>query len=41
MDKNIVLKIKDSVDIFLCNEHYLMIYYMNSRQKRVFVLMKK
>lgn len=36
MSKNKIMKIKDSVDIFLSNEHYLMVYYMNSRQRKSF-----
>lgn len=36
MNKKTVVKIKDSVDIFLSNEHYLMVYYMNSRQRKSF-----
>ena len=36
MNRECVLKIKDSVDLFLSNERYLMVYYMNSRQKKSF-----
>lgn len=36
MNKKTVVKIKDSVDIFLSNERYLMVYYMNSRQRKSF-----
>ncbi len=36
MNRDAVIKIKDSVDIFLSNEHYLMVYYMNSRQRKSF-----
>ena len=31
-----VFKIKDSVDLFLSNGRYLMMYYMNSRQRKSF-----
>ena len=31
-----VFKIKDSVDLFLSNGRYLMVYYMNSRQRKSF-----
>lgn len=36
MDGKTVLKIKDSVDLFLSNDRYLMVYYMNSRQRKSF-----
>ena len=36
MNKEVKLKIKDSVDLFLSNERYLMVYYMNSRQRKSF-----
>ena len=36
MDRTTVLKIKDSVDLFLSNDRYLMVYYMNSRQRKSF-----
>ncbi len=36
MDRMTVLKIKDSVDLFLSNDRYLMVYYMNSRQRKSF-----
>lgn len=36
MNDKVVLKIKDSVDIFLSNDKYLMVYYMNTRQKKSF-----
>ena len=31
-----VYKIKDSVDLFLSNKKYLIVYYMNSRQRKSF-----
>ena len=33
-----VYKIKDSVDLFLSNERYLTVYYMNTRQRKTFVI---
>ena len=36
MNRMSVLKIKDSVDLFLSNDRYLMVYYMNSRQRKSF-----
>lgn len=36
MNGNNILKIKDSVDLFLSNEKYLMVYYMNTRQRKSF-----
>ena len=36
MNRMTVLKIKDSVDLFLSNDRYLMVYYMNSRQRKSF-----
>lgn len=36
MDRKTKLKIKDSVDLFLSNDRYLMVYYMNSRQRKSF-----
>ena len=36
MDKKAKIKIKDSVDLFLSNRKYLMVYYMNSRQRKSF-----
>lgn len=36
MNKKVVVKIKDSVDLFLSNDRYLMVYYMNSRQRKSF-----
>lgn len=41
MNKKTVVKIKDSVDIFLSNECYLMVYYMNSRQRKSFRVNKE
>ena len=32
----LIYKVKDSVDLFLSNESYLMAYYMNTRQRRSF-----
>lgn len=36
MSNDTLYKIKDSVDLFLSNEKYLMVYYMNSRQRKSF-----
>ena len=36
MSGNTIIKIKDSVDLFLSNETYLMAYYMNTRQRKSF-----
>lgn len=36
MDWNSVYKIKDSIDIYLVNESYLMIYFMNTRIRKQF-----
>lgn len=36
MDKDSIIKIKDSVDLFLSNGRYLMVYYINTRQKKSF-----
>lgn len=36
MSGKTVFKIKDSVDLFLSNGRYLMVYYMNSRQRKSF-----
>ena len=36
MNSTTVFKIRDSVDLFLSNEKYLMAYFMNSRQRRSF-----
>ena len=36
MNDTDVVKIIDSVDIFLSNERYLMVYYMNTRQRKSF-----
>ena len=36
MDRKSVIKIKDSVDLFLSNKNYLMVYYINTRQKKSF-----
>ncbi len=36
MNEAIIFKIKDSVDLFLSNETYLMAYYMNTRQRKSF-----
>lgn len=38
MNEQLILKIKDSVDLFLSNGQYLMVYYMNSRQRKSFRL---
>ena len=31
----LIYKVKDSVDLFLSNESYLMAYYMNTRQRKL------
>jgi molybdopterin/thiamine biosynthesis adenylyltransferase len=36
MDDQIIYKIKDSVDLFLSDEQYIMAYYMNTRQRKSF-----
>lgn len=36
MNEKIVFKIKDSVDLFLSNETYIMAYYMNTRRRKSF-----
>ena len=36
MNSTTVFKIKDSIDLFLSNERYLMAYFMNSRQRKSF-----
>lgn len=36
MTDHMVYKIKDSVDLFLSNQKYLMVYYMNARQRKSF-----
>ena len=36
MDNNIVLKIKDSVDLFLTDDLLLTVYYMNTRVRKTF-----
>lgn len=36
MKDSSVFKIKDSIDLFLSNESYIMAYYMNTRQKKGF-----
>lgn len=36
MDDNVTYKIKDSVDLFLSNEIFIMAYYMNTRQRKSF-----
>lgn len=36
MNDNSIIKIKDSVDLFLSNESYIMAYYMNTRQRKSF-----
>ena len=38
---SIILKVKDSVDLFLCDETYIMAYYMNTRQKKTFKVNKE
>lgn len=36
MKENVVYKIRDSVDLFLSNNKFIMAYYMNSRQRKSF-----
>lgn len=36
MTRKTIFKIKDSVDLFLSNGKYLMVYYMNTRQRKCF-----
>ena len=36
MNSTTIFKIKDSVDLFLSNEKYIMAYFMNSRQRKSF-----
>lgn len=36
MNDNLIFKVKDSVDLFLSNEKYIMAYYMNTRQRKSF-----
>lgn len=36
MDDSLVFKIKDSVDLFLSDNKYVMVYYMNTRQRKSF-----
>lgn len=36
MDDSLVYKIKDSVDLFLSDNKYIMAYYMNTRQRKSF-----
>lgn len=39
--KNKVYKVKDSVDLFLSDDKYIMAYYMNSRQRKSFRVNKE
>lgn len=41
MNASNVYKIKDSVDLFLSNENYIMAYYMNTRQRKSFRVNKE
>lgn len=41
MNKKAVIKIKDSVDLFLSNERFLMVYYINSRKRKSFRVNKE
>lgn len=36
MKKDAIYKIKDSIDLFLSNNKYLMVYYMNTRKRLSF-----
>ena len=36
MDNQTVYKVKDSVDLFLSDERYIMAYYLNTRQRKSF-----
>lgn len=38
MNGKTAIKIKDSVDLFLSNDKYLMVYYMNTRQRKSFLI---
>lgn len=38
MNSQAILKIKDSVDLFLCDEKYIRVYYMNTRQRKSFLV---
>lgn len=38
---NDVYKIKDSVDLFLSNESYILAYFMNTRQRKSFKVNKE
>ena len=39
--KNKIFKVKDSVDLFLSDEKYIMAYYVNSRQRKSFRVNKE
>lgn len=39
--KNKIFKVKDSIDLFLSDEKYIMVYYMNSRQRKSFRVNKE
>ena len=39
--KNKIFKVKDSVDLFLSDEKYIMAYYMNTRQRKSFLVNKE
>lgn len=39
--KNKIYKVKDSVDLFLSDDKYIMAYYMNSRQRKSFKVNKE
>ena len=36
-----IYKIKDSVDLFLSNESYILAYFMNTRQRKSFKVNKE
>ena len=41
INDNDIYKIKDSVDIFLSNENYILAYFMNTRQRKSFRVNKE
>ena len=41
INDNDIYKIKDSVDLFLSNESYILAYFMNTRQRKSFRVNKE
>ena len=41
INDNDIYKIKDSVDLFLSNENYILAYFMNTRQRKSFRVNKE